>query len=1173
VKFSEIIEQAGELLRRKGRITYRSLTLEFDLSDEQLDTLKEELLFSHPEIAEVEGRGLVWDSTAAAAEDDNLPPVSQTPASYTPRHLAERIRAEQAAMEARGVADGERKTITALFADLKGSTALIEGLDPEDARAIIDPALQLMMDAVHRYDGYVAQALGDGIFALFGAPLAHEDHPQRALYAALRMQEEMQGYSDHVRLKHGVPLHMRVGVNTGEVVVRSIRKDDLHTDYVPVGHSTNLAARMEQIAAPGSIVISEYTRKLTEGYFELKALGAADIKGVEEPLNVYEVRGVGPLRTRFQVTARRGLTQFVGRQSELDQMQRALEQARAGHGQIVGAMGEPGVGKSRLFYECQLASQRDCMLLQSFAVSHGQAIPYLPLIELLKHYFEITPEDDERKRREKITGKVLALDRNLEGTLAYLFALLGIEDATASLDQMDAQIRRRRTFDALKQLFLRESLNQPLILVLEDLHWIDTETQGFLDTLSESLDSLLSARLLLLVNFRPEYNHDWGTKTFYTQVRLLPLGKEEAGELLDFLLGNAEGLAALKQLILKKTEGTPFFIEEVVQTLVEEAALVGERGQYQLARQMTSLQIPATVQSILAARIDRLAGREKSVLQQLAVIGRMFSLELVRQVVSQPEDELALVLSALQAKEFLYEQLAFPELVYVFKHALTQDVAYTSVLLARRKVLHEQTARAIEALYETKLADYYGELARHYRHSGNTEKAVEYLGLAGHQATQRSASIEAVNCFSAALELLKAWPATPAQAQHELALQLGLGPPLLAIRSYAAPEVGQVHTRARELCHQLGDTSQLPSALFGSTLFHILRAELKTAQGTAEGLLALAQEEHDTDLFIEAYAVLGVSWLWRGELFQARLHLEEGIALYDPQQHRLHTQRYGQDPKMVSLTYLAWTLWLLGYPDQARHKAEEALVWGREVTHPFSLTFACVTTAAVYQFLGETRRTHEAAREALVLSQEHGFLWWEAWSRILRGKALAEQGDHEEGSQQIQRGLTAAQATGTEWGRSYFLTLFAETRRMSGDLVSGEAAMEQAFKALDGSEERWWETEVYRLRGELLLNDERGMMNAERGTREEQGQQDSAEAEKCFQHALDIARQKEAKSLELRAAMSLARLWQQQGKPREAHRLLSDIYHWFTEGFETADLQAAKTLLLELAESHVSRSV
>src|SRR5215207_4948701 len=470
--FDEVLSQVQALLQREQRVSYRGLKRRFALDDEYVEDLKEELIGAKRFATDEEGRFLVWTGGATEGEkgkqvngekgkDSRLQTpnpelrTSQPPASYTPPHLAERIRAEQAALEARSGTEGERKTITSLFADLKGSTALIEGLDPEEARAIIDPALQLMMDAVHRYEGYVAQALGDGIFALFGAPIAHEDHRQRALYAALLMQEEMRRYADTLRAKGHPPLLMRVGVNTGEVVVRSIRKDDLHTDYVPVGHSTNLAARMEQLAAPGSILVTDNTHKLTEGYFEFKTLGKTQIKGVEDPLNVYEVLGAGPLRTRLQVAARRGLTRFVGRHSEMDQMKRALDQAKAGHGQIGGVMGEPGMGKSRLFYEFKLTSQSGCVVLEAYSVSHGKAASYLPVIELLKSYFDIQTDDEERKRRELVTGKVLTLDRSLEDTLPYLFALLGIEEQPSPLQQMDAQIRQRRTFEALKKLFLR----------------------------------------------------------------------------------------------------------------------------------------------------------------------------------------------------------------------------------------------------------------------------------------------------------------------------------------------------------------------------------------------------------------------------------------------------------------------------------------------------------------------------------------------------------------------------------------------------------------------------------------------------------------------------------------------------------------------------------------------
>src|SRR5713226_9621746 len=510
------------------------------------------------------GTPLSRQSAVKASLESSVQRLESKPILYTPPHLAERILAEQAAMEARGAPEGERKTITALFADVAGFTALAHDLDPEETRALIDPALTLMMDAVHRYEGYMAQSLGDGIFALFGAPIAHEDHPQRALYAALRMQEEMRRYADRIRLEKGVPLQIRVGINTGEVVLRSIRKDDLHTDYVPVGDSTNLASRMESLATPGSIVVSEATYRLIEGYFACKPLGAAQVKGINKPVNVYEVLGVGPLRTRLQVAARRGLARFVGRQRELEQLRRAFELAKAGHGQIVWVVGEPGVGKSRLFYEFKILSQKDCLLLETFSVSHGKAYPYLPLIELLNNYFHLTPQDDERHRREKITGRVLTLDRTLEDTLPYLFFLLGIAEPTSSLQQMDPQIRRRRTFDAIKRVLVRESLNQPLILIFEDLPWLDAETQAFLTLLSESI---ATARILLLVNYRPEYRHDWGSKTFYTQLRLDPLGQDDAQELLTVLLGDEAALQPLKQFILEKTEGNPFFMEEIVQAL------------------------------------------------------------------------------------------------------------------------------------------------------------------------------------------------------------------------------------------------------------------------------------------------------------------------------------------------------------------------------------------------------------------------------------------------------------------------------------------------------------------------------------------------------------------------------------------------------------------------------
>ncbi len=1096
-----------------------------------------------------------------------------SPVSYTPPHLAERIRAAT-------ITDGERKTISALFADLKGSTALIEGLDPEEARAILDPALQLMMDAVHRYEGYVAQVLGDGIFALFGAPIAHEDHPQRALFAALRMQEEMRRYSDEIRLKHGVPLAMRVGINTGEVVVRSIRKDDLHTDYVPVGHATNLAARMEQMATPGSILVSAYTHKLTDGYFAFKALGQTQIKEVEKPLAVYEVLSAGPLRTRLQVTAtRRGLTRFVGRQREMEHLQQALAQAKAAHGQIVGVMGEPGLGKSRLFYEFKLPSQTGCLILEAYSVSHGKASPYLPVIELLKSYFDINAEDDERKRREKVGGKVLMLDRSLEDTLPYLFALLGIEEQPSPLQQMDPQIRRRRTFEALKKLFLRESLNQPLVLIFEDLHWIDSETQGLLDTLSEGI---ASAKILLLVNYRPEYRHEWGSKTYYTQLRLAPFGQAEAEESLTFLLGHDPRLTALKQQILAKTEGTPFFMEEVVQTLVEDGTLTGDRGNYRLAQAVVTLQLPPTVQGVLAARIDRLAADEKALMQQLAVIGREFPLSLVKHVIVQPEEDLYRLLSSLQHKEFLYEQPAFPDVEYMFKHALTQEVAYGTVLHEQRKSLHEQTAQVMERLYHGRLEEHFSDLAYHYSRSENTQKAVEYLHKAGQQAVQRSANAEAITHLSTALELLKSLPVSRERAHQELTLLLTLSSPLLTTLSFTSLKVIEIYTRARELCQQLGETRQLFHVLYGLRTIHQVHGEFLAARELGEQLLALAQREQDPALLVEAQWALGSTFFNLGKFGAAQTHLAQGMTLYDARHHPSQELLYGMATEVLGLVYAAWVLWHLGYPAQALKKSKEACILAQERSHPFGLASAQAFAAMLHQLHRESVLTRECAEAGITLAHEHGFPVFLGQGAVLHGWGLTQQGQSEEGVTQIHQGLTTSKAIGVGWCQSYNLALLAEAHERAERVQEGLSALSEALAVIGKTSERFYEAEVYRIKGELTLQLESKEQRAGSKTSKELAvsskEQEAepagprpmtpdpqGEAEACFLKAIEIAQQQHAKSLELRATVSLARLWQQQGKRAEAHQMLSEIYGWFTEGFETKDLQEAKALLQALA--------
>jgi predicted ATPase/class 3 adenylate cyclase len=1044
--------------------------------------------------------------------------------------------------------DGERKTVTALFADIKGSTELMEDIDPEEARAIVDPALKVMIEAVHRYDGYIVQSTGDGIFALFGAPVAHEDHPQRALYAALRMQEELRRYSAKVVADGGTAIQGRIGINTGEVVVRSIQTGAGQVEYTPIGHTTNLASRMQTAAPVGSIAVSENTRRLCEGYFILKPLGATRVKGVSEPVNVHEVTGIGPLRTRLQRAVGRGLTKFVGREREMEALKHAAEQAKSGHGQIVAAMADAGVGKSRLFYEFKATSQSGWMVLEAFSVSHGKASAYLPLIDLLRNYFDISATDDERKRREKVAGRITILDRTLEDTLPYLFGLLGIVEGDDPLAQMDGQIRKRRTLEAIKRIVLRESLNQPLMVIFEDLHWIDEQTQEFLNLLA---DSIATTKLLLLVNYRPEYSHQWNSKTYYTQLRLDPLGKESAEEMLTVLLGDGNDLIPVKRLIIQRTEGNPFFIEEMMQALFDEGVLAINGG-VKLARQFSQLRLPTTVQGVLSSRIDRLRPKEKELLQSLAVIGREFPLSQARIVANRTEDELDAALGVLQNAEFIYEQPGVPELEYVFKHALTQEVAYNSILAERRKLLHERAAQALEAMSPGQMDDHLTELARHYSRTDNVNKAIEYLGRAGQQAMQRCDHADAISSLTAAISLLPRLPDTQERVQKEISLQLTLGPALFARNGWGSTEAVDAYTRAQQLCEVLGDPPELFPTLFGSWVMRQLRGELRAAYEIAEELMRRAQRTSDPALLQYAHHALGQTSYWRGRLLAAREHLEKAIALYDEHLHRPLTSRYlGVDTGVHSQAIAALTLWSLGYPDQAIERWNAALALARRLAHPHTLVWGEYIFAVMQQCLRDMRAAEEQAERIIALSAEHGLPAYTAFMKIQLGWSIALNGRHEEGVVLIEQGLAASNARGDLMLQPAFLCRLAEALDRAGRVDDALGALAEAEDLAKERDNHYWEPEVHRLEGELLLRKDAS---------------DIAGAQKCYQNAIDIARTQSARTFELRATTSLARLLAKQGRRDDARAMLAEIYGWFTEGFDTADLKDAKALLDELNE-------
>jgi predicted ATPase len=630
-----------------------------------------------------------------------------------------------------------------------------------------------MMEAVHRCEGTVNQVMGDGIMALFGAPLAHEDHAVRGCHAALWMQERVRKYADEARRSYGAVIKIRVGLNSGEVVVRAIGSD-LRMDYSAVGQTTHLAARMEQLADPGAIVITPHTLALAEGYVEVKSLGPVRMKGLAEAVGIYEVTGVGTARTRLQATARRGLTRFVGRDAELEQLRRAQQLAANGHGQIAALVGEAGVGKSRLVYEFTHSHRlQGWLTLESASVSYGKATSYLPVIDLLKGYFKIQDRDDLREIREKVTGKLLILDEALKPTLPALLALLDVPVNDAAWQALEPGQRRQLTLDAVRRLLLREAREQPVLVIFEDLHWIDSETQALLDGLIEGLGS---ARLLLLVNYRPEYQHAWGSKTYYCQMRLDTLPAGSAGELLDTLLGEDPGLVPLKQLLVKR--GNPFFLEETVRTLVETKALAGERGRYQLMQPVQAIQVPATVQVMLAARIDRLLPQDKRLLQVASVVGKDVPFALLQATADLPDQALRRGLEHLQAAEFLYEAGLFPDLEYTFKHALTHEVTYGGLLQEPRRELHARIVVAIETLHRERSGEQIELLAHHALRAELREKAVHYLRQAGLKAAARSALPDARVWFEQALGVVEALPESQSTLAQGFDIRIELRPVL-----------------------------------------------------------------------------------------------------------------------------------------------------------------------------------------------------------------------------------------------------------------------------------------------------------------------------------------------------------------------------------------------------------
>jgi class 3 adenylate cyclase/tetratricopeptide (TPR) repeat protein len=1030
----------------------------------------------------------------------------------------------------------EYKQVTVLCCTLAHATTLATSLGPEAMHALMQEVFALARPIVRRYEGTITRYTGEGFMALFGAPVAQEDHARRAVLAALELQQRLGAYHAATPLPLDVALDACLGVHTGPVVVGPLDSDARQL-YTATGATTQLATRLQQLATPGSVVMSEATYQLMRHEVQSEAVGSMATADTAAAVAVYRVLGLTQRRAGVSGRGARGLSRFVGRAQELAILHERLAYAAKGQGQVVGIIGESGMGKSRLLYEfVQSLSGQAVTYREGHCLAYGSTTPYLPVRHLLQQHCGITEADGPEAITASVRRAVLEAGVTAAEEPLLLLQLLDVPMPAERSAQPGLPAQRARTFTLLRQVFLHDSQRQPLVLAVENAHWIDATSEEWLTTLVERLST---AAILLLVTYRPGYRPPWVERSIVTQIALPRLLPHEGLAVVQSVLDTTPLPDRLVSELLAKAGGNPFFLEELAWSVVEHGA------------REAPLLVPDTIQAVLAARLDRLPAEEKHLLQTAAVIGKDIPFALLQALTRLPEEALHRRLRHLQSAEFLYEVQAVPAPTYTFKHVLTQEVAYQSLLADTRREVHQRIAQILEAQFPETAQTRPELLAHHYTAAGCHAPAVVYWQRAGQRAIGQSAYAEALRQLTQGLELLVTLPDTPERRQCELDLLSALSLAVTAVESHAAPEVGRIATRAWELYQHLETSAPLVVTLRRGWSYHLLRAEVHRAHELAAQFLTLAQHQQDPALLVASHYGLGVVLYFLGAGAAALTHLEQAIALYDPQQHA-DPQTTGalRNYGVGSRAYAASVLWLLGYPDQAQRQSHEALTQAQALAHPFTLATTLNRAATLHQCNRDVQMVRERAEASMTLSTAQGFAMWLAQATILRGWALAMQGQGEEGIVQIQQGLDAWRATGSELAVPSFLALLAEAYGTVGRAADGLAALDEALSRVHSTGERRDEAELYRLKGTLLLA---------------HSPHYQAEAETCFRHALEVACSQQARSWELRAAMSLSRLWQQQGKRDEARRLLAGVYHWFTEGFETADLKDAGALLVELA--------
>ena len=1078
-----------------------------------------------------------------------------------------RVESVSPAASQREMPEADRRQLTVMFCDLVGSTSLSERLDPEELRDVLSDYQAVCAKAIRRFEGHIARYFGDGIMVYFGYPHAHEDNAQRAVRAGLGILEGLNNLNARLQQENELRLEVRVGIHTGLVVAGDMGEGGQLELMAIVGETPNIAARLQALAEPNTVVISAATHRLIVGLFECQAWGDRTLKGISYPIRVHQVLA-SKAHSRLDVAATSGLTPLVGRDQVVGLLLERWEQSVEGSGQVVLLGGEPGIGKSRMVQMLKEHVKSETFAeknSRAFSDTWGEISPIIefrcspyhqnsalyPIIDMLQRVvLGFAREDSSQQKLSKLEAFLMSLGFSVEQYVplfASFFSIPISHDRYPPL-RLTPQRQRQKTLEALLEIFLWRTKQQPVLFIVEDLHWADPST---LELLNLVVDRGSTPNILTLLTFRSDFNPSWLTRSHVTPITLNRLTRKQVATMVDHITRAKLLPSEVMRQIVSKTDGVPLFVEELTKMVLESGMLREREGGYELTQSLLSLAIPTTLQDSLTARLDQL-GTAKEVAQLGAVLGSQFSYEVLQAVSSLDEVILRRELSRLVDAELLshHHPNHSDGTTYVFRHPLFREAAYNSLLKSTRGQYHRQIAEVLAEQFPEFAETQPGVLAHHYTEASLNNDALIYWQRAGQRAIERSANVEAIRHTTRALELLNTLPNSRGKSQHELVLQTTLGPALIATRGYAASEVVDAYTRARELCQELGETPQLFPVLFGLWLAHLVRAELQTARELGEQLLNLAEHAKDRALLLEAHRALGATLCYLGNFVASQERLEHGIALYDSQQHLPRTFfHYLADARLTCLSYSATALWFLGYPDQALRRIHKVLALAKAVDHPFSMAVALYFTGMVHQCRREVNAAQEQSEAVRAISTEQGFTLWASAGAIGEGWALTEQGMGATGIAQMQQGLTDWRTTGAEILRPYFLALLAEAYVKVEKLDEGFSVLTDALDAVERRGDRFFEAELNRIKGELMLL------------------RDDAEAdvEAYFRRAIEISQRQCAKSLELRAAVSLSRLWQRQGKKMEARTLLSEIYGWFKEGFDTADLTAANALLNELA--------